>query len=89
MPGLDFLFGCAHNRTSLPITMRNKSRAGGLPADQPSETYIVCLECGKKFPYSWEKMKVVSARRMFRGEAAEPHRMFGWFSRHKWSSRGT
>jgi hypothetical protein len=23
-------------------------------------TYIVCLDCGKEFPYDWQKMKVVA-----------------------------
>ncbi len=24
-------------------------------------TYVVCLDCGKEFPYDWSKMKVLSA----------------------------
>ncbi|MBI4464422.1 MAG: hypothetical protein HY647_06930 [Acidobacteria bacterium] len=88
MVGLDFLFGCAHNKTSLPITLRKKPGATARPPDQPRETYIVCLECGREFPYSWEQMKVVSAPRKRREKSAEPHGLVAWFSRHRWSSRG-
>lgn len=62
MGGLSsFLLGCNHGNTSRPFTMRKKAGANG---DQRivSETYIVCLECGKKFPYSWEEMKVLRGR---------------------------
>ncbi|HET9742748.1 MAG TPA: hypothetical protein VFQ00_08365 [Terriglobales bacterium] len=24
-------------------------------------TYVVCLDCGKEFPYDWQEMKLVSA----------------------------
>ena len=37
----------------------------GLRSGVPPETYVVCLECGKEFPYSWEEMKVL------RGEEKE------------------
>lgn len=89
MRGLDFLLGCAHKRTSFPITIRKRPRAAELPADQTNETYIVCLECGKKFPYSWEKMKIQPAPRKPRRVSTEPQGLSSWFSRHRWSSRGT
>jgi hypothetical protein len=51
------LFGCAHNRCTFPITATKS-------ASSPS-AYIVCLDCGKEFPYDWERMKVVrSVKRM-------------------------
>ncbi|MCX6618129.1 MAG: hypothetical protein NTZ98_18800 [Acidobacteria bacterium] len=25
------------------------------------DTYVVCLDCGKEMPYSWEEMRLVSA----------------------------
>jgi hypothetical protein len=31
------------------------------PAAAVTGTYVVCLDCGKEFPYSWQEMKVVSA----------------------------
>ena len=36
-----------------------------LAAKGPSVTgtYVVCLECGKEFPYDWHEMKVVEQGR--------------------------
>lgn len=59
MGGLsNYIWGCKHRNTSRPFTTRNKVGAGG-EQKSLSETYIVCLDCGKKFPYSWEEMKVL------------------------------
>lgn len=44
---LDMMFGCVHERTTFPQTQK-----------KPLRTYIVCLSCGREFPYSWEEMKV-------------------------------
>ena len=39
------IFGrCAHTRTSFPQTDKGK-------------TTVVCLECGRRFDYSWEHMR--------------------------------
>ena len=54
---LDYLFGCRHPKTGLPITQRRKTATGTQQSGLPRETYVVCLDCGKEFPYSWEKMK--------------------------------
>ncbi len=54
---MDYLFGCAHRKTSFPITHRRETVAGRQQPGVPQATYIVCLDCGKEFPYSWEKMK--------------------------------
>jgi hypothetical protein len=56
---MDMLFGCWHTNYSFPITakkgqIKEAARATG--------TYVVCLECGKEFPYDWKTMKVVSAK---------------------------
>jgi hypothetical protein len=53
------LFGCTHHHCTFPITAR---KPGALPSDEnPSTTtYIVCLDCGKEFPYDWKEMKVVA-----------------------------
>jgi hypothetical protein len=52
------LFGCAHRHCTFPITAR---KPGALPeGKQRGDTYIVCLDCGKEFPYDWQQMKVVS-----------------------------
>ena len=56
----DMLFGCWHKRYSFPIT----TKKGSVPPNEAARltgTYVVCLDCGKEFPYDWSKMKVVSA----------------------------
>lgn len=55
----NFFFGCVHRRTTFPITP-NRARTPRKQASQ-FETYVVCLDCGKEFPYSWEEMRIVSA----------------------------
>ena len=47
---IDALFGCRHQRTTFPLTPARKAGSG------PSETYVVCLGCGKQFTYDWEQM---------------------------------
>ena len=48
---LEFLFRCQHRRTTFPITPgRHKAAKTG--------TYIVCLDCGREFPYNWQEMRV-------------------------------
>jgi hypothetical protein len=50
------LFGsCRHKHCTFPITGR-AARAGNLLSRC---TYVVCLDCGKQFPYDWEQMKVI------------------------------
>lgn len=43
-------FGCSHSRTSFPLTPKKGPRKG--------QTYIVCLDCGKEFTYSWAEMRI-------------------------------
>ncbi len=54
---LDFVFGCSHKRCSFPMTVRGARRR--TPAAALTGTYVVCLDCGKEFPYDWKTMKVV------------------------------
>jgi len=56
----DFVFGCSHKRCSFPMTTRGAKRRS--PAAQLTGTYVVCLDCGKEFPYDWKAMKVVRNR---------------------------
>ena len=56
----DLLFGCSHKHCSFPITVRGKLRRS--QAASVNGTYVVCLECGKEFPYDWEEMKVIRTR---------------------------
>ncbi len=55
----DILFGCSHRNYSFPISTRTGQRRAG--AAQATGTYIVCLDCGKEFPYDWKQMRVVSS----------------------------
>ncbi len=55
---LDLLFGCAHKNYSFPITLR-----AGRNGAAASRTYVVCLDCGREFPYDWNEMKVVASPR--------------------------
>lgn len=52
------LFGCAHQHCTFPITSK---KPGAAPSEgrTVTNTYIVCLDCGKEFPYDWQQMKVV------------------------------
>ena len=51
----NLLFGCWHRRCSFPITVRGKLRRRA--AASVTGTYVVCLDCGREFPYDWDKMK--------------------------------
>lgn len=55
---VNLLFGCWHKHYSFPITTRGSRRSG---AASVTGTYVVCLDCGKEFPYDWQEMKLVSA----------------------------
>lgn len=56
----DLVFGCSHRRRSFPITTRGNKRR--TPAASVTGTYVVCLDCGKEFPYDWKQMKIVSLK---------------------------
>jgi hypothetical protein len=49
---VDALLGCAHRHRTFPRTAKEPGLA--------STTYVVCLDCGKKLPYDWQKMRVVA-----------------------------
>jgi hypothetical protein len=53
----EMVFGCAHKRITFPITVRGKLRR--TEAASVTGTYVVCLECGREFPYDWRQMKMV------------------------------
>jgi hypothetical protein len=56
----DLLFGCSHKRCSFPITVRGKLRR--TEAASVTGTYVVCLDCGREFPYDWKQMKMLSSK---------------------------
>ena len=62
------LFGCAHQRTTFPITPGKKTAGISAAGALRNGTYVACLECGKEFAYDWHAMKVVSGG-FDRGEA--------------------
>jgi len=54
----DRLYGCAHRRTTFPITLPASPTTDGQRIG-PLETYIVCLSCGLHLAYDWTAMRVV------------------------------
>ena len=63
-PGLsiaDLLFGCWHRRLSFPLSVKPGQR--GPAAARQTGTYVVCLKCGREFPYDWERLRIVEAKR--------------------------
>ena len=57
----DLVFGCSHQRCSFPITLKGKLRRS-TAASAITGTYVVCLDCGREFPYDWKEMKMVSSK---------------------------
>ena len=45
---LSFLFPCRHKRLSRPMKQRNCP-----------EMYVVCLDCGKRLGYDWQRGQVL------------------------------
>ncbi|HUO59673.1 MAG TPA: hypothetical protein VMU24_03330 [Candidatus Acidoferrales bacterium] len=62
----DMLFGCWHRNYSFPITAKGHERVPA--AAKATGMYVVCLDCGKEFPYDWHRMKVLAEGH----SAAEP-----------------
>jgi len=56
---------CRHRKISQPFTAATAAttaRAVGSSWESVSTTtshYVVCLECGKKFSYDWDQMRIV------------------------------
>ncbi|HTC95636.1 MAG TPA: hypothetical protein VK699_19490 [Terriglobales bacterium] len=55
---------CSHKKTSQPFTASSNSpsRSGQSSWDSvgaPASHYVVCLDCGKKFTYDWDRMRIV------------------------------
>jgi len=63
-----FALACRHNRTTQPFTASAAKPAAvkkesdwetvGSVASGPSH-YVVCLDCGRKFAYDWQNMRMV------------------------------
>jgi hypothetical protein len=56
---IDAFFGCWHSNYSFPLTVRPGFRRNS--AASLTGTYVVCLDCGKEFPYDWREMKVIGS----------------------------
>lgn len=61
------VFGCTHKNCSFPFTPKDRRLCS---AASVTGTYVVCLGCGKEFPYDWHQMKVVSGE----SSASDPRR---------------
>ena len=53
------LFRCSHKNKSLPVTRPRKDPE----INRLRNTYVVCLKCGERFPYSFEEARVIAERR--------------------------
>lgn len=53
----DFMFGCMHSNYSFPLTPKDRQHP---EAASLTGSYVVCLECGREFPYDWRQMKIVT-----------------------------
>lgn len=47
---LELIFGCNHQRTTFPITAFDAKGKGAY-------TYVACLDCGRRYEYSWVQMR--------------------------------
>jgi hypothetical protein len=50
--------GCSHRRTTFPLTLVRDARRLFVSGAVYSRTYVVCLDCGKEFPYNWREMRI-------------------------------
>jgi DNA-directed RNA polymerase subunit RPC12/RpoP len=52
---LNLLFRCSHRRLTRPVAPITK------PGQPPSQSYVVCLDCGKQFEYDLREMRIGKA----------------------------
>jgi hypothetical protein len=57
----NLVFGCWHKRCSFPLTVRGMLRRSAAAASVTG-TYVVCLNCGREFPYDWSQMKMLASK---------------------------
>ena len=53
---LNAFFGCAHRRTTFPISPVRKLAVSNPHISRG--TYVVCLDCGQEFAYDWQEMRI-------------------------------
>jgi len=67
---MNTLFGCGHQRTTFPITLRRSYAGSTAVSGSVGSTYVACLDCGKEFAYDWKSMRIGQA--VVTPVAAEP-----------------
>lgn len=67
---MNALFGCWHSNYSFPRTTAPGHRRTA--AASVTGTYVVCLDCGKEFPYDWQQMRIVSGAHKAHSPISEP-----------------
>jgi hypothetical protein len=55
----EMFFGCSHGQLTRPFTLQ-------------ASTYKVCLDCGRHFPYSLDKMRILHRWEVAKQPMAEP-----------------
>ena len=55
---MNTLFGCGHQRTTFPITLRRSYAGSTAVSGSVGSTYVACLDCGKEFAYDWKSMRI-------------------------------
>jgi hypothetical protein len=60
-----FAIRCRHRRTTQPFAAaasspRAHASASWEPVGNSGRHYVVCLDCGTKFDYDWQTMRIVS-----------------------------
>jgi hypothetical protein len=57
---VDALFGCAHRRTTFPLTPARRTGYTQENGGGRAKTYVACLDCGTELDYDWKSMRVGS-----------------------------
>lgn len=57
-----FSLKCRHRNTSQPFAAAGTRSVSGSSWDSVSTNrhYVVCLDCGSKFDYDWQNMRIVN-----------------------------
>ncbi len=71
------VFFCAHRRTTFPITPTRHDLPVS-PMAARTGAYVVCLDCGKEFPYNWRELKIEPQDAKPVPEASSKKRKVSW-----------
>lgn len=55
-----YLTRCHHSNISFPQSQPRGKGSRLIPAAHRTGKYVTCLDCGKEFPYDWNKMQVLN-----------------------------